>query len=79
MRSINLIELFFDIEYLENLSNTSEQVAFIAGKDGEQFLCVMKDGAIEYISFPEDHRLVQEFKEIERKKYKFHMIQNVKE
>ena len=66
-----------DEEFLEDFKDVSQQVSFIAGRDGDQYLCVMRDGSIDYQSLPENHEKVAYFKRVMQKKYSCEIIENV--
>ena len=67
-----------DKEFLDHFEDVSQQVAFVGGKDGEQYVCVMRDGTIDYQHLPENHEKVVHYKSLMQKKYNCEIIEDVR-
>ena len=67
-----------DCEFLEECKNISQKIAFVAGQDGDQFLCVTKDGAIEFHALADEDEKVVHYLKLMEKKHCCEIIEDVK-
>ena len=64
-------------EFLATFDEASRHVSFVAGKDGEEYLCVMRDGSIDYQQLPGNHPKVVDFQSLLKTKNSCEVIEDV--
>ena len=56
-------------KYIEDLKTQSQDVVFVAKNDGENFMCLMADGSVDFLELDSSHPKVVEYEGNLQKKY----------
>ena len=65
-------------EFLSDFSDISRNISFVVGQDGDDYVCVMRDGSVEFQELPKDHEKVAHFVSLVKKKHGCEIIEDVK-
>ena len=67
-----------DETYIEDLKTQSQDVVLVAKKDGENFMCLMVDGSVDFLELDSSHPKVVGYEGNIQKKYSCELIKDVR-